>query len=107
MITQRYFFYDPEEGGFSFFATAAERDAEAAKALEYYRQEALEDGWPDAVFMLRCGVVTHAAHEVNRVERVGELDEGGYDEADEQWDDEECTVKCDVVMVPLPPEDPA
>lgn len=103
-MTQRYFFYDPDDG-FAFFATIAERDAHAAKALKAYRDEARIDGWRDSVFALRCGVVTHAAQEVNRIDRVGELDEDGYDEAGEQWDDEDCTMKCDVAIMALPPEE--
>lgn len=104
-----YFFYDPDEGQARFFASEAERDAYAALALAAYRKEADANAdWSDAVFRVVCGecVVTHIATPVNQemIPRPpdAEIDEDGYDDEGNSWNDQQREIiTFDVAMLPV------
>lgn len=79
----RFFLYDPEGDGISFFPTAKERDEYAAKIIPDY----CDDTWSEEVEFVIAGEVTHTAQEVDRVDRPPEdqLDENGCDQEGEYW----------------------
>lgn len=97
--THVYGLYDPEGEGFTFYATAKERDEVAEETIRAY----LDDNeWREEVTGVFAFVVTHRATKVNAVHPVGEIDEDGYDEAGEYWPDTDCQCKCDYALKPLP-----
>ena len=70
----RYWLYDPEGDGMVYFRTPAERDKQAARAIDAY----LDDGWADEVELVAAGELTHFAQVTDKRMRP----------ADEDLDDE-------------------
>lgn len=91
-----FFIYD-NDGGFLFFRTRAERDAEAKKVIDGY----LHDSWDESVESTVTGVVMHSAQQVGREERPDDegLDEDGCDYSGEWWGD--WAYKCGYKLLPL------
>ena len=94
----RYFMHDPESSP-EFFETEAEALAAAAAAIAMRRE--IGDEWPDDVDEICVGVVTHIAHQVNRVDRPADLDDDGYAPDGEYWDSH-ADYTCEYVMQALP-----
>jgi hypothetical protein len=100
----KFLLYCPNDG-FTFWETEEERN----KAGEDLIQEYLVDGeWSEEVTDIFTGTVTHTAGEVDRKERVGELDDDGYDEAGEYWSSSEYDYKCnyELRLLPTTPQQP-
>lgn len=93
----RFFLYDPNDG-ITFWRTEKERDKAAEDAIDSY----LDDEWSEEVSGITAGVVTHHIVEIDRVDRVGELDEEGYDEAGQYWSSSDHDYKCNHALNPIP-----
>ena len=95
----RFWCYSPEGDGITFWATAEERDAYAAKEIRTY----LDEGeWRADVQGVIGGVVTHVTKAVDIQSPQGELDEDGYDEnGNGPWANRDDTA-CDYALLPLP-----
>lgn len=91
-----YFVHDPDGDAFTFFADIDSRDKHAEACIQHY----LDDGWDEAVINVCAGEVTHTACMVNKVYRVGDINEDGVDEVGEEWLDE-WSYKCDYQLKPL------
>lgn len=94
-MTKIYFLNDPHEG-YETFKTEAERDKEAALAIERY----LDDGWDEEVANVECGVITHVATQTDIVRRPDTVDEDGIDEEGDHWLPEH-THRCNYKMLPV------
>lgn len=94
----RFWLYSPEGDGLTFWRTAEERDAYAARDIRTY----LDDNvWFEEVQDIIAGVVTHTTQAVDVQRPVGALDEDGYDEDGNYWEEPDDT-KCDYVLMSLP-----
>lgn len=98
----RFFLYDPNDG-LTFWKTEQQRDQAAKDAIDCYLDD---NGWDEDVTRISAGMVTHRAAEINVIDRVGELDEDGYDEAGEYWDSDEFERKCGYELQPFTPTQP-
>lgn len=93
----RFFLYCPNDG-LTFWRTEEDRDKAGRDLIEEY----LSDGeWNDQIDLISAGTVTHHVVEVDRKERVGELDDDGYDEAGEYWASNEYDYACNHELRPL------
>jgi len=95
----RFWCYSPEGDGLTFWRTAEDRDAYAAKEIRTY----LDDEWYQEVEDVIGGVVTHITKAIDIQKPQGELDEDGYDEAGEGPFPERDCVRCNYALLPLPP----
>ena len=88
-----YEYFVSSENGMEYFQTEEERDV-------YLKTEVLpsyedSDGtWYSEVSDIIAGVITHITKECNRQVPIGSLDEDGYDEDGEWWEDQE-SYRCD------------
>jgi len=80
----KYFFYDENGSGFTYYKTTQERDEAANDAIQLY----LDDGWSEEVESVVVGEVTGQATQVDIVQRPNdsELDEDSCDEEGQYWD---------------------
>ena len=92
----RFFLYDPNDG-ITFWKTEEERDKAAEAAIDCY----LDDEWSDEVSGVVAGVVTHQTVEIDRVDKVGQLDEDGYDEAGQYWPGSDYDYGCTYALKPF------
>jgi hypothetical protein len=92
----RFFLYDPNDG-ITFWKTEEERDKAAEDAIDSY----LDDEWSDEVSGVVAGVVTHHTVEIDRVDKVGQLDEDGYDEAGQYWPSSDYDYSCNYALKPF------
>jgi hypothetical protein len=99
----RYFLYDPYDGH-AFYRTPEERDAAAESLIKEYLSD---DLWNEGVVDIYAGEVTHQVNEVERLERVGQLDDDGYDENGEYWGDSDIECKYNYALQPLAQPAPA
>lgn len=91
----KYFSYCPEDG-FDTHETLEDALLNANGIIPNY----LDDGWSEDVTGVFVGTITHAATMCDKVERAGEVDEHGYDEDGEHWD-QGWEYKCDYKMLPV------
>jgi hypothetical protein len=99
----RHFIYDPQEGDFTYFRTAEDRDAAADGIIQSY----LDDGWDDEVENVIAGEVTHACvrKDVRKRPPEHEIDEDGIDGEGIYWADEwDCM--CNYELKPFAQLDP-
>jgi hypothetical protein len=82
-----YWVYDANGDGFSFFKTEEERDEYATNEIF---PSYLDGGfwYSDIESCIFGGVLTHQASKTNIQTPVGEIDEDGYDEDGEYWEDD-------------------
>lgn len=94
----RFFIYDPQGDGFSYWSSPEARD----KAKENIIQAYLDDGWDDTVEQIVAGEVTHTCQKINVVPRPPEheIDEGGEDLDGMFWD-ESWSYRCDYDLLPI------
>lgn len=92
----KFFLYDPNDG-ITFWKTEEERDKAAEDAINSY----LDDEWSDEVSGVVAGVVTHHTVEIDRVDKVGQLDEDGYDEAGQYWPSSDYDYSCNYALKPF------
>ena len=87
----RFFLYDPEGDGMTFFRDKADRDLFAGKVIPEYCQ----DGWSEDVVYVCAGEVTHFIEKTNVIKRPpeDEIDEEGID-GDGNWWDSDWREKC-------------
>lgn len=85
----RYWLFDPEGNGMTYYQTVEERDSEAKKAIDAYL-DMDGDGWAEEVEMVAVGEVTHSAQAVDKQMRPADedLDEAGCDGEGTPWPDE-------------------
>ena len=81
----RYWLYDPEGDGMVYFRTPAERDKQAARAIDAY----LGDGWADEVELVAAGELTHFAQVTDKRMRPADedLDDEMRDSEGIEWPD--------------------
>ena len=80
----RYWLYDPEGDGMTYYRTKEARDSAAKQAIDCY----LEDGWAEEVELVSAGEVTHFAQVLNKTMRPSDEDlEDGCDENGLDWPD--------------------
>lgn len=74
----RYWLYDPEGDGMTYYRTKDDRDKAGKEAVDAY----LEDGWADEVEYVAAGEVTHFAQVLDKTMRPAaeDLDEGCDDD---------------------------
>ncbi len=79
----RYWLYDPEGDGMVYFRTQADRDKQAATAIDAY----LDDGWAEEVELVAAGELTHFAQVLDKTMRPADedLDEEQRDGAGCEW----------------------
>lgn len=92
----KYFTYCPESG-FDTHETLKGAIDDANSIIPNY----LDEGWSEDVTGVFVGTITHMATMCDKVERSGEVDEHGYDEAGEHWPDPDWAYKCDYKMMPI------
>lgn len=92
----KFFLYDPNDG-ITFWRTEKERDKAAKDAIESY----LDDEWDEGVLGVVAGMVTHRTEEIDRIDRVGRLDEEGYDEAGQYWPGIDYDYSCNYALKPF------
>ncbi len=82
----RFWLYDPEGEGMTYYRTAQERDDAAEITIGAY----LDDGWNEEVELVAAGEVTHSAQILDKQKRPPpeELDEEGYDGEGTHWPEE-------------------
>lgn len=61
----RYFVYCPNDGDFTYYKSAAERDKGADMVIQRY----LDDGWDEMVEQVVAGELTHTCGQVGREDR--------------------------------------
>lgn len=67
MSKQGYFSYDPEGDGYVTHETEDQARSSAEKALEYYRDEAFSDGWPDWMHYVCWGKIIESCQVMHEV----------------------------------------
>ena len=79
----RYWLYEPEGDGMTYYRTREERDIEAQKAIECY----LDDEWSTDVEFVSAGEVTHYAQVTEKIRRPADedIDEEGGDGDGMDW----------------------
>jgi|GEM_PF-1701424 len=99
----RYFIFDPQNGDFTYFRTAEDRDAAADGIIQSY----LDDGWDEEVENVIAGEVTHTCEKVNVTDRPpeDEIDGEGHDQNGDYWA-EEWGYKCNYELKPFTQLDP-
>ena len=75
-----FFSYDLQNGEFLLHATEEEARTEAQGSIEYYRDEATDDGWPDDM----TGTIGYGKL-IQEVVTTNELKKSDYTE--EEWED--------------------
>lgn len=88
----RFFAYDPEGDGFTFYRSAEDRDA----ALSGIINEYLDEHWSEEVENVCAGEVTHIAKQVDREERPSDpakIEEEGWPP--------DCDYRCNYVAAPI------
>jgi hypothetical protein len=94
--------YDPDGEGLSFYKTESERDHSAKETIKGY----LDDNeWSEDVTGVFAFVVTHKAKETNITRPVGEVDEDGYDEAGNYFNEPD-SCNCDYELKPIQENQP-
>ena len=95
----RFFVYCPNEGEFTYYRTAEDRDKGADSVIQSY----LEDGWDEMVEQVVAGEMSHICGQVGREDRPAEteLDEHQCDRDGKFWGEWEYT--CNYDLLPLPP----
>ncbi len=93
----RFFVFDPEGDGFSYFKTEVERDEYSEQLIKNY----LDDAWDENVIHVLGGTITHRATEIDRTERPDEteIDEEDYDLNGNYWGEHE--YQCNFKLLPL------
>jgi hypothetical protein len=73
----RYWLYDPEGDGMTYYRTQEDRDNAGKQAVEMY----LSDGeWDDQVERVTAGMVTHYAQLINKEQQPDNLENEGCDD---------------------------
>lgn len=80
----RFWLFDPEGHGLTFYRTAKERDEAAKVCIDGY----LDESWAEETDLICAGEVTHTAQVLNKTMRppAEELDECGCDGKGNYWD---------------------
>jgi hypothetical protein len=95
----RFWLYDPEGDGMTYYRTEEARDEAAKTAIANY----LEDGeWWDEVEGVVAGEVTHAAQEVDVLMRPTDLDEEDCDGEGIYWGPD-MDKRCNYALVSMSP----
>ncbi len=95
----RYWLYDPEGDGMTYYRTTEARDAAAEQAIGCY----LEDVWAPEVEFVSAGEVTHCAQVIDKTIRPAEEDlEDGCDDNGMDWP-EGMEWRGNYALEPLPP----
>ena len=81
----RFWLYDPEGDGMTYYRTKESRDEAAEQAIGCY----LEDGWSPEVEFVSAGEVTHFAQVLDKTMRPADedLDDEGCDGDGMDWPD--------------------
>lgn len=79
----RYWLYNPEGDGMTYYRTKEDRDKAGAEAVAAY----LDDGWTEEVEYVAAGEVTHSAQCLNKKQRPDDIDEEGCDGEGTYWGD--------------------
>ena len=95
-----FLLYDPEGDGLMFFKTREERDKRAEEVIRLYL-DTTTDEWYEEVEQIFTSEVQEVVKAVDIVQRQGEVDEDGYDEAGEYWVDSDHATKCNYKLQPL------
>jgi hypothetical protein len=96
----RFFVYCPNDGDFTYYRSAEERDQGAERVIQMY----LDDGWDELVKQVVAGELTHVCGQTGRVDRPAgtELDANGCDREGTHWGDWDYTCNYDLLPLPLP-----
>ena len=96
----RFFLFDPEGDGMTFFKNEAERDAYAKVSVKAYSSDG--EGWSEDVECVCAGTVTHIVTKTGVVKRPPpeEIDEAGMTEEGNWWD-ADWSEMCDYELLPL------
>ncbi len=94
----RYFIYDPSGDGFTYYRSAADRDADSTNIIAQY----CDDGWDEDVENIVAGEISHTCEKTNVRARPpeDEIDGEGYDQDGDYWA-EEWDYKCGYELLPL------
>jgi len=94
----RFWLYDPEGDGMTYWRSVEARDAEARKSISAY----LDDGmWSEDVEFVSAGEVTHTPQILNKRQRPSDLDEEQCDRDGTYWADYKWMGN--YTLEPLPP----
>ena len=97
----RFYLYDPDGDGMTYYRTAESRDEAAKLAIQNY----LDDGeWFDEVESVAAGEVTHFAGKVDVITRPDDLDEEDCDGGGIYWAPD-VGLMCNYALVPMTPND--
>jgi hypothetical protein len=92
----RFFIYDPEGNGFSYWQSPEARDEAKDNIIQAY----LDDGWDDTVEQIVAGEVTHTCQKIDVQPRPDVLDDKGNDSEGNYWD-ESWAYRCNYDLLPL------
>lgn len=100
----RYFVYCPNDGDFTYYKSAAERDKGADMVIQRY----LDDGWDEMVEQVVAGELTHTCGQVGREDRPAEseLDAEQCDADGKHWGEWDYTCNYDLIALPAAPVAP-
>ena len=93
----RFFVYCPNDGDFTYYRSAEDRDQGAEGVIQRY----LDDGWDEMVEQVVAGEMTHFCGQVGREDRPAEseLDEEQCDGTGKHWGEWDYT--CNYDLLPL------
>jgi hypothetical protein len=94
----RYFLYDPEGDGMTYYKTSKDRDNAAAEAIGNCLDT--DGSWSEETDRIVAGEVTHQATMVDKQVPEGKIDEDGEDEAGTFWSPG-IDYMCNYEMVPI------
>lgn len=96
----RFWLYDPEGEGMTYYRTAEDRDKAAALAIDACRGDGDEGWYEDGLEGIAAGEVTHVARVTNKKMRPAELDDEQCDGEGTYWGDFEWMGNYTMVLLP-------
>ena len=91
-----YFVYDSQGDGFMYFQSESCRDDHARDVISSY----MNDGWDEEVVNIVAGKLTHTTLMTKKVDRPDAIDEDGWDQDGQYWDDD-WSYRCDYELLKL------
>ncbi len=98
----KFWLYDPDGDGLTYYRTESDRDKAAAIAIDLYLDT--QDGWNEEVERVTGGVVTHCVKQTDVEHKQTNLDEDGCDEDGNSWNssfDVKCNYEFKAIEVPF------
>lgn len=94
----RFFLYEAEGNGFTYFRSAEDRDDYAKESIPNY----FDDGWDEGVENIVAGEITNTVRQTQRADRPpeNEIDEDNHDQDGNYWDSD-WDYRCNYELLPI------